>query len=78
MMTRPKKVVANMLSSPLHAIVDLDLLTTGMILLTHRHYFFWPPWPSWITAVELKLSRLPPRGTARNPQETRQIRSKIN
>ena len=51
-MSRPKKAVANLLSSPLHAIVGLDLLTTGLILLTNRRYFFWPPWPAWITAVE--------------------------
>lgn len=51
-MARLKKAVANLLSSPLHAIVGLDLLVTGLILLTHRHYFFWPPWPEWITTVE--------------------------
>ena len=51
-MERLKKAVANLLSNPLHAIVGLDLLATGMILLTNRHYFFWPPWPEWITAVE--------------------------
>lgn len=51
-MERPKKAVANLLNSPLHAIVGIDLLATGLILLTHRHYFFWPPWPEWITAVE--------------------------
>ena len=51
-MARPKKAVASLLSSPLHAIVGLDLLVTGLILLTNRNYFFWPPWPAWITAVE--------------------------
>lgn len=51
-MARLKKAVTNLLSSPLHAIVGLDLLATGMILFTHHHYFFWPPWPEWITAVE--------------------------
>lgn len=51
-MTKPKKVVASLLSSPLHAIVGLDLLATGLILFTHHHYFFWPPWPAWITTVE--------------------------
>ena len=43
-MAKLKEVVASLLSSPLHAIVGLDLLTTGLILLTHQHYFFWPPW----------------------------------
>lgn len=51
-MTKSKRAVANLLSSPLHAIVGLDLLVTGLILLTHKHYFFWPPWPEWITAIE--------------------------
>lgn len=51
-MTRTKKVVANLLSNPLHAIVGFDLMATGLILLTNRHYFFWPPWPEWITAFE--------------------------
>lgn len=51
-MARLKKAVANLLNSPLHAILGLDLLATGMILFTHHHYFFWPPWPEWITTVE--------------------------
>lgn len=51
-MAQPKKAVASLLSSPLHAIVGFDLLATGLILLTHRHYFFWPPWPSWVTEAE--------------------------
>ena len=36
---------------PLHIIVGLDLIVTGLILLAHRHYFFWPPQPAIITAV---------------------------
>lgn len=36
---------------PLHLIVGLDLIVTGLILLTHHHYFFWPPQPPIITAV---------------------------
>lgn len=51
-MARLKKALANLLADPLHAIVGLDLLATGLILLTHQHYFFWPPWPEWITAIE--------------------------
>lgn len=51
-MTKTKKAVASLLSSLLHAIVGLDLLATGLILLTNRHYFFWPPWPAWATTVE--------------------------
>lgn len=34
---------------PLHMIVGLDLIVTGLILLTHRRYFFWPPQPVIIT-----------------------------
>lgn len=52
MITKPKKAVANLLTDPLHAIVGLDLVVTGLILLTHHHYFFWPPVPEWITSVE--------------------------
>lgn len=51
-MTKTKKVVASLLNNSLHAIVGLDLLTTGLILLTNRHYFFWPPWPAWVTEAE--------------------------
>lgn len=46
------KITKQLLNNPLHAIVGLDLMATGLILLTNRHYFFWPPWPSWITTVE--------------------------
>lgn len=51
-MEKLKKSAANLLTDPLHAIVGLDLVVTGLILLTNRHYFFWPPWPEWITAFE--------------------------
>ena len=51
-MARLKKAVANLLSSQLHAIVGLDLLVTGLILLSHRRYFFWPPWPAWVIEAE--------------------------
>lgn len=37
---------------PLHLIVGFDLIVTGLILLFHRAYFFWPPFPRWITALE--------------------------
>lgn len=49
---KPKRAVANLLNNPLHAIVGLDLMATGLILLTYHHYFFWPPWPEWIMAIE--------------------------
>lgn len=47
-----RKIKTRLLTDPLHAIVGFDLMATGLILLTNRHYFFWPPWPEWITAVE--------------------------
>ena len=46
------RIIKQLLNNSLHAIVGIDLLATGMILLTNRHYFFWPPWPAWITAIE--------------------------
>lgn len=51
-MAKLKKTASRLLTDPLHAIVGLDLMATGLILLTNRRYFFWPPWPAWITAVE--------------------------
>ncbi|MFV4953162.1 hypothetical protein VSS98_03885 [Lactobacillus delbrueckii subsp. allosunkii] len=51
-MARLKKAAVNLLADSLRTIVGLDLLATGLILLTHQHYFFWPPWPAWITSVE--------------------------
>ncbi|GHV97316.1 hypothetical protein lacNasYZ03_08190 [Lactobacillus nasalidis] len=51
-MGKLKKAAVNLLTDPLHAIVGLDLVATGLILLTHHRYFFWPPWPAWITAIE--------------------------
>lgn len=39
------------LSHPLHLLVGLDLVATGLILLFNRHYFFWPPQPQIITAI---------------------------
>ncbi len=46
------RIIKQLLNNSLHAIVGLDLLVTGLILLTNRHYFFWPPWPVWVTAAE--------------------------
>lgn len=40
------------LSHPLHLLVGFDLITTGVVLLFSRHYFFWPPQPEWVTALE--------------------------
>lgn len=51
-MQKMAKAVQQLKNNPLHAIVGLDLLATGMILLTNRRYFFWPPWPAWVTTVE--------------------------
>ena len=35
---------------PLHVIVGMDLIVTGLILMTNDRYFFWPPRPEIITA----------------------------
>lgn len=51
-MQKMAKAVQQIKNNPLHAIVGLDLVVTGLILLIHHKYFFWPPWPSWITTVE--------------------------
>lgn len=51
-MTKPKKAVANLLNNPLHAIVGLDLIVTGLMLLTHHRYFFWPP--NWQTLLNIE------------------------
>lgn len=51
-MQKMAKAVQQLKNNPLHAIVGLDLLATGLILLTNRRYFFWPPWPAWVTTVE--------------------------
>lgn len=51
-MARLKKAVTNLLSSPLHAIVGLDLLATGLMLLAHQRYFFWPP--NWETLLKIE------------------------
>lgn len=40
------------LRDPSHLIVGFNLIVTGLILLFHRAYFFWPPFPRWITTVE--------------------------
>lgn len=50
--TKSKKTVANLLNNTLHAIVGLDLVVTGLILLMHHKYFFWPPWSEWTTAIK--------------------------
>ena len=39
MMTKSMKAVTSLLNNPLHAIVGLDLLVKGLILLTHKSYF---------------------------------------
>ena len=35
---------------PLHVIVGLDLIVTGLTLIANDRYFFWPPRPEIITA----------------------------
>ncbi len=38
--------------APLHLIIGLDLVITGITLLLNRHYFFWPPSLPWIVDLE--------------------------
>lgn len=38
-----KKLIQRVSKDPLHLILGLDLVVTGLMLLTHRQYFFWPP-----------------------------------
>lgn len=37
--------------NPLHLILGIDLIATGITLVSHHHYFFWPPHPEIITAI---------------------------
>ena len=46
------RAIKHRVSHPLHVLVGLDLITTGGVLLFDKHYFFWPPWPEWITGLE--------------------------
>lgn len=36
---------------PLHVIVGLDLIVTGLILMANDRYFFWPPHPEIIIDI---------------------------
>lgn len=37
--------------NPLHLILGVDLIATGITLVSHHRYFFWPPHPEVITAI---------------------------
>lgn len=37
--------------NPLHLILGSDLIATGITLVSHHHYFFWPPHPEFVTAI---------------------------
>lgn len=49
-MARLKKALANLLNNGWHCIVGVSLILNGIVLITNRHYFFWPPRPEYITA----------------------------
>ena len=42
-MQKMMRIVQHLKNNPLHQILGLDLVVTGLMLLTHRQYFFWPP-----------------------------------
>ena len=37
--------------NPLHLILGADLIATGITLVSHHRYFFWPPHPEFVTAI---------------------------
>ena len=52
MKKKVRTLIQRISHDPLHAIIGSDLIITGLILLFHQRYFFWPPYPRWIIAVE--------------------------
>lgn len=44
-----RKIKTRILNNGWHCIVGLSLILNGMVLVTNRHYFFWPPQPRFIT-----------------------------
>ena len=51
-MLKIKKMVQQVRNNPLHLILGLDLTVTGLMLLTHQRYFFWPP--KWETLLKIE------------------------
>ena len=51
-MLKIKKMVQQIRNNPLHLILGLDLTVTGLMLLTHQRYFFWPPY--WETLLKIE------------------------
>ena len=51
-MLKIKKMVQQVRNNPLHLILGLDLTVTGLMLLTHQRYFFWPP--NWETLLKIE------------------------
>ena len=52
MKKKVRTLIQRISHDPLHAIIGGDLIATGLILLFHQQYFFWPPYPKWITVIE--------------------------
>ncbi|CCK85414.1 Putative uncharacterized protein ORF140 [Lactobacillus equicursoris DSM 19284 = JCM 14600 = CIP 110162] len=46
------KLISEAKQNVLHLIIGSNLAIIGVTLLTHHRYFFWPPHPAWITAIE--------------------------
>lgn len=51
-MPKMMKIVRQLKTNPLHLILGLDLIVTGIMLLTHHRYFFWPP--NWQTLLKIE------------------------
>lgn len=50
MLTKVRKVTSRLLNNGWHCIVGLSLILNGIVLITNKNYFFWPPRPEYITA----------------------------
>ena len=51
-MQRAMKIIRQLKNNPLHLILGIDLIITGVMLLTHHSYFFWPP--NWRTLLQIE------------------------
>lgn len=51
-MQKMMRIVQQLKTNPLHLILGIDLIVTGIMLLTHHSYFFWPP--NWRTLLQIE------------------------
>lgn len=52
MKMKVRSLIQRVIKGPLHQILGLDLIVTGLMLLTHHRYFFWPP--NWQTLLKIE------------------------